>query len=155
MSKEKGRNTRCFWHQTYSFFIIIYYICNNTPSSRLEFPILETPQIVYRVTVVTMLGLFICVLISPRGKVYSPVCWGIWGNCTAGSGNCGWIWLSLQKVVKLSHYIWQWLFFVAKRAFNFTKENEERKKSLFLWACNDRTRGYGFKLKKDRFRLDI
>lgn len=73
-----------------------------------------------------MFGLFICVLISPRWKGYSPLCRGIWGNCAADCGHCGWIWFCLQKLVKLPCYIWWWLFFVIKRLFNITKEKEKK-----------------------------
>ncbi|KAK4830125.1 hypothetical protein QYF61_008552 [Mycteria americana] len=56
-----------------------------------------------------------------------------------------------------------WLLRLEKRrlqgdlivAFQYIKIYKKDGESLYTWACSDRTRGNGFKLKENRFRLDI
>lgn len=98
-----------------------------------------------------MFGLFICILISHRWEGYSPPWGGIWDNCTADRGHCGWICLCLEKVMNLPFgygfflwlkdlstspkerkVVWWILFCIFSNSFHFQK-TVIRKSHTMLW----------------------
>lgn len=73
VQKEGHEHKRRTFDTKYTLFCI-YYICIHTLNSRLVFPKLDRPQVVYGDYVASMLALSVCILISRRWKGYFPPC---------------------------------------------------------------------------------